>query len=73
MNNNVFIELPVDSAELEDEDIKENVVKEIENDEKELPEIKSVTLDWKNEFKNKTKYNVDVEELKLEKLNFDFI
>lgn len=71
MNNNVFIELPEDSAELEDEDIKENVVKEIENDEKELPEIKSVTLDWKNEFKNNTKYNVDVEELKSEKLNFD--
>lgn len=70
MSENVFIELPEDLVELEPEKIdSENVVDEIENNFS-GPKIKSVTLDWKNEFKNNTRYSVDVEELKSEKLNF---
>lgn len=70
MSENVFIELPEDSVELEPEKIEiENVMDEVENDVS-GPEIKSVTLEWKNEFKNNTKYSVDIEELKSEKLNF---
>lgn len=71
LSEDVFIELPEDSVELEPQDIKEEkVIKELEETQSEY-EIKSVTLDWKNEFKNNTKYNVDVEALKREKLNFD--
>lgn len=70
MSDNVFVELPEDSAELENENVDENVIDVRENN-NDLPDIKSVTLDWKNEFKNNTKYNVDIEALKKEKLSFD--
>ena len=71
MSENVFIELPEDSVELEPQDIEEeNVIEEI-TETKDEYDIKSVTLDWKNEFKNNTKYNIDIEALKRENLSFD--
>lgn len=74
MSENVFVELPEDLVELEITDIKEEkVIEEIEEEEIKIegPDIKSVTLDWKNEFKNNTKYSVDIESLKKENLSFD--
>ena len=71
MSESVFIELPEDIVELEKENIKENVIEEINNENESVPKLKSVTLDWKNEFKNNTKYNIDVEALKREKLAFN--
>ena len=71
MSENVFIELPEDLAESEPQNIEEEKVVEELNKEADSPEIKSVTLDWKNEFRNNTKYNVDIEELKSEKLSFN--
>lgn len=71
MSERVFIELPEDIVELEQENVKDNVVEEIYNEEENISNLKSVTLDWKNEFKNNTKYNIDVDALKREKLSFD--
>lgn len=71
MSESVFIELPEDIVELEEENIKDNVIEEINNEDENKPKLKSVTLDWKNEFKNNTKYNIDVEALKREKLSFN--
>ena len=71
MSEDVFIELPEDSAELEPQNIEEEKVIEEIKENKNNYDIKSVTLDWNNEFKNNTKYNVDTEELKREKLAFD--
>jgi len=71
MSENVFVELPEDLVEYEPINIEEEkVVDEIEEAQN-GPNIKSVTLDWKNEFKNNTKYKVDIESLKCEKLSFD--
>jgi len=71
LSENVFIELPEDSVELEPQNIEEEKVVEEIKEANDKYDIKSVTLDWKNEFKNNTKYNVDVEGLKREKLSFD--
>jgi len=70
LSENVFIELPEDSVELEPQNIEEEKVVEEIKEANDKYDIKSVTLDWKNEFKNNTKYNVDVEALKREKLSF---
>jgi len=71
LSEEVFIELPEDSVELEPQNIEnEKVIKEIEETKNDY-EIKSVTLDWKSEFKNNTKYSVDIEALKREKLSFN--
>ena len=71
LSQDVFIELPEDSVELEPQNIEEENVIEEKIETKNNYDIKSVTLDWKNEFKNNTKYSVDVEALKREKLSFD--
>ena len=47
-----------------DEEVEE-VIKE-EN----VVNAKEVTLDWQNILKNETKFNVDIDKLKNEKLNF---
>ena len=71
MSENVFVELTEDLVESEPINIEEEkVVDEIEEAQN-GPNIKIVTLDWKTEFKNNTKYKVDVEALKGEKLSFD--
>lgn len=69
MSENIFIELPEDFAELEKEDVKDEIVKE-EKLLNEESQVKSVTLEWKNEIRNETKYDIDVEKLKSEQLNF---
>jgi len=71
MSEDVFIELPEDSVELEPQNIEEEKVVEEIQEVKDKYDIKSVTLDWKNEFKNNTKYSIDVEALKREDLSFE--
>jgi len=71
MSEDVFIELPEDSVELESQNIEEEKVVEEKTETKDSYDIKSVTLEWKNEFKNNTKYVVDVEGLKSENLSFN--
>ena len=71
MSENVFIELPEDVVELEEENIKDNIIEEAMDNYENSSNSKTVTLDWKNEFKNNTKYNVDVNALKNEKLSFN--
>lgn len=69
MSENIFIELPEDKAEVV-EDIEKNEVVEIKEEEIDTPQVKSVTLDWKNELRNETKYKIDVDKLKNEELKF---
>lgn len=69
MSENIFIELPEDKVEVV-EDIEKNEVVEIKEEEIDTPQVKSVTLDWKNELRNETKYKIDVDKLKNEDLKF---
>ena len=71
LSESVFVELPEDSVELEPQNIENEKVIEKIKETKDSYEIKSVTLDWKNEFKNNTKYSIDIEALKREVLSFD--
>lgn len=74
MSENIFVELPEDKVEMV-EDIEKNEViyegnQEV-TEEIDIPQVKSVTLDWKNELRNETKYKIDVEKLKSEDLKFN--
>ena len=72
MSENIFIELPEDKVELIDENVDDEVlIQEDEIEKNEENNVKSVTLDWKNELRNETKYKIDVEKLKNEKLKFN--
>lgn len=71
MSENIFIELPEDKVELVEENVDNEVLIQESELEKTEDNIKSVTLDWKNELRNETKYKIDIEKLKNEKLNFD--
>lgn len=73
-NSDIFIELPEDRVELEENDdvILNNVPLETEvtpkTEEINIEEPKAVTLGWERILKNETKYAIDVEKLKNEKL-----
>lgn len=72
MSENIFIELPEDKVELVDENVDDEVLtQETDIESNRENNVKSVTLDWKNELRNETKYKIDVEKLKNEKLKFD--
>ncbi len=74
MSENIFVELPEDKVE-KVEDIEKNEVIYEENqaiiEDVDIPQVKSVTLDWKNELRNDTKYKIDIEKLKNEDLKFN--
>lgn len=72
MSEDIFVELPEDKVELIEDNVEDEVIFEEEEPETQTNDtnIKSVTLDWKNELRNETKYKVDVEKLKNEKLKF---
>ena len=75
MSENIFVELPEDKVELVKEDVNKNeVVYEnapIDLEQIDDTQVKSVTLDWKNEIRNETKYKIDIDKLKSEPLKFN--
>lgn len=75
MSENIFVELPEDKVELEKEEVKKNEVIFEDNSENldkiDDTQVKSVTLDWKNEIRNETKYRIDADKLKNEPLKFN--
>jgi len=74
LNVEIFNQMPedkiVESDKLEEDEIVYEVPKE-EKSEEIIDNSKEVTLEWKNILKNETKYNIDVDKLKNEKLNFN--
>lgn len=75
MSENIFVELPEDKVELVKEDVNKNeVVYEnapIDLEQIDDTQVKRVTLDWKNEIRNETKYKIDIDKLKSEPLKFN--
>lgn len=67
VSDDIFVELPEDSVELVQEEVKDDdiVTEIVEEDYR-----KSVTMDWKRVLKNGTKYAVDSDSLVNKKLNF---
>lgn len=71
LNSNIFIQVPEDEIEEKTEiDDKEIIYENLEPKEEVIDNSKEVTLEWKNILKNETKYNIDIEKLKNEELNF---
>jgi stage II sporulation protein P len=77
LNSDIFVELPEDRVELEEKNdiVISNVPIENEvipkTEEVNVIEPKAVTLGWDKILKNETKYAVDIEKLKNEKLKFN--
>ena len=71
LNSEIFIRMPEDKVE-ENTELEENeiIYENPKSDEEIIDNSKEVTLEWKNILKNETKYNIDIEKLKNEKLNF---
>ena len=74
MSENIFVELPEDKVELEKEEVNNDEViyedYKVDLEQIDDTQVKSVTLDWKNEIRNETKYKIDIDKLKAEPLKF---